>query len=81
MIGNHEMEVDPIDPPFPLLLPSEAPQETFIIKEAADTSVVILDSPTPVRATKKRKISMPAADQSKNEDDSSGKTMEDCFFA
>lgn len=75
MIGNHEMEVDPMDPPFPLLLPSDAPQETSIINEAADTSIIILDSQTPVRATKKRKISISAADHNKNEDDSSGKTI------
>ena len=73
MIGNHEMEVDP---PVTLLLPSEAPQETLIRNEAANTSVVALDSPTPVRATKKRKISMPADDQKNNDDDdSSGKTI------
>lgn len=67
MIGNNEMEVDP---PFPHLL---APQETSTIIEAAETSVVICDSPTPVRVTKKRKISISGVDQNKIEEDSSGK--------
>lgn len=57
MIGNNEMDVDP---PFPTII------------EAADTSVVILDSPTPVRVTKKRKISISGVDQNKTDDDSCG---------
>lgn len=61
MIGNNEMEVYPS--PFPH-------QEMSTIIEATDTSVVILDSPTPMRVTKKRKISISDVDQNKMEEDS-----------
>ena len=70
MIGNHEME---IDPPFPHFSPCSAAQETSTIIEAFDTSVINLDSPTPVRMTKKRKISISGVDQNKTEEDSIGK--------
>lgn len=71
MIGNHEMEVDP---PFPHLMPCSAAQETSTIIEAFDTSVIILDSPTPTRAMKKRKISISGVDQNRPEEEgSSGK--------